>query len=253
MQSDTEESIAGTAWHQEASGSLATMLRIVADRRGASWGVCEQIQVLGLRKESGEEYSPRPDVMVLPHPIDKSHSSIHVSELGTPLFIAEIASESTLAQDLADKAYVYGQLGVPEYLVFEPGGTWLKGQLRAWRLQSTTASAYTLWLPDEQGRLFSTALAVTIHVTQPLLGVCDRDGRLIESAVTMARRIEELERRLHAIEQQERDQDRTSSRLGATFGPATTRTLRRSCHHRHARCLDASIVAMAARRYARLL
>src|SRR5438105_2445255 len=66
LRSDTEESIVGTEWHQEAIGTLATMLRVVADRRGVTWGVCEQIQVLGLRKESGEEYSPRPDVMVLP-------------------------------------------------------------------------------------------------------------------------------------------------------------------------------------------
>ncbi len=202
MCSDSVESVVGTEWHQEAIGSLATMLRIVADRRGTSWGVCEQIQLLGLRKESGEEYSPRPDVMVLPRPIDKSRSSIHAAESGTPLFIAEIASEATVAQDLADKAFVYGQLGVPEYLVFDLGGTWLKGPMRAWRLDPPTATAYTLWLPDEQGRLYSTALGLTILITQPLLGVCDGDGRLIESAVVMARRLEELERRLREVGQE---------------------------------------------------
>jgi hypothetical protein len=59
LQSDTEESIVGTGWHQEAIGTLATMLRVVADRRGVSWGVCEHIQVLGLRKEFGVSFRTR--------------------------------------------------------------------------------------------------------------------------------------------------------------------------------------------------
>jgi Uma2 family endonuclease len=201
LESDTEESIVGTEWHQEAIGTLATMLRVVADRRGVTWGVCEQIQVLGLRKQSGEEYSPRPDVMVLPHSIDKSRSRVHVSEIQTPLFITEVASESTLVQDLVDKAYVYAQLSVPEYVVFDPVGSLLKGPIRAWRLASSAPSPYIPWPPDEQGHLYSAALDIAIEVTQPLLGVRDRDGRLIESAVAMARRLEAMEQRLHKLEQ----------------------------------------------------
>ena len=41
--SDTEESVVGTEFHQEAIGALADMLRDVAIRRGATWGVCQQI------------------------------------------------------------------------------------------------------------------------------------------------------------------------------------------------------------------
>ena len=201
LPSDTEESVVGTEWHQEAIGALATMLRIVADRRGVVWGVCEQIQVLGLHKESGEDYNPRPDVMVLPRPIDKSRSSLHVADIATPLFIAEVASESTVVQDLTDKMYVYAQLGVREYLVFDPVGSLLKGTFRAWRLPSAGATAYEPWAPDEQGRLLSAALDIVIEVTQPLLGVRDRDGRTIETAVAMARRLEAMERRLRESEQ----------------------------------------------------
>ena len=43
LASDTEDSIVGTQWHQEASSQLADMLRDVAARRGAAWGVCEWI------------------------------------------------------------------------------------------------------------------------------------------------------------------------------------------------------------------
>lgn len=207
MQSDTEESVVGTEWHQEAIGTLATMLRIVKDRRDAAWNVYEQLQILGLRKESGAEYSPRPDVIVVPQAIDKSRSSIHVSELETPLFIAEVASVDSLAQDLVDKVYVYAQLGVPEYIVFDPIGTLLHGPIRAWRLDATAAPAYTLWLPDEHGRLYSTALGITLLVRQPFLGVRDQDAREIESARVMARRIEELEQRLRDLEQRVSDED----------------------------------------------
>lgn len=94
------------------------------------------------------------------------------------------------------EAYVYAQLKVPEYLVFDPGGALLHGPIRAWRLASATATSFMLWLPDQHGRLFSAALDLAIEVTQPLLGVRDRDDRPIETAVARARRLEELERRL---------------------------------------------------------
>src|SRR6184192_1310848 len=80
LPSDTEESIVGTEWHQEAIGALADMLRDVAERRGASWGVCEQIALLGLQHEDGTDYDPRPDVMVLRQPLPGGHlSRIHLA------------------------------------------------------------------------------------------------------------------------------------------------------------------------------
>jgi hypothetical protein len=81
---------------------------------------------------------------------------------------------------------------------------WLQSdteESRAWRLDSSAISLYTPWLPDEQGRLYSAALDIAIEVTQPLLGVRDRDGRLIETAVAMARRLEAMEQRRRDLEQ----------------------------------------------------
>jgi hypothetical protein len=51
LHSDTEESIVGTQWHQEAISALTDMLEEVARRRGATWGVCNQIALLGLQHE----------------------------------------------------------------------------------------------------------------------------------------------------------------------------------------------------------
>src|SRR5439155_9519594 len=84
------------------------MLREVAERRGATWGVCEQIALLGLQYEDGSLYNPRPDVMVLAQPLPGGHiSAIPLPEAGVPLFIAEVASDSTVGNDVGDKRLAY--------------------------------------------------------------------------------------------------------------------------------------------------
>jgi hypothetical protein len=89
LPNDTEESVVGTEWHQETIGALADMLREVAERRGATWGVCEQIALLGLQYEDARPYNPRPDVMVLAQPLPGGHiSAIPLNDAGVPLFIA---------------------------------------------------------------------------------------------------------------------------------------------------------------------
>jgi hypothetical protein len=61
----------------------------------------------------------------------------------------------------------------------------------------------TEWHQEAIGTLATmlrAALDIAIEVTQPLLGVRDRDGCLIETAVAMARRLEAMEQRLHKLE-----------------------------------------------------
>src|SRR5690242_4370196 len=45
---DTEESVVGTQWHQEAIAALAEMLDEIAIRRGTPWGVCNQEAIAAL-------------------------------------------------------------------------------------------------------------------------------------------------------------------------------------------------------------
>ena len=197
--SDTEESVVGTEWHQEAIGALADMLREVKRRRGASWGVCEGIALLGLQHVNGTAYDPRPDVMVLRRPLPSGRmSSIPLSEAGAPLFVAEVASASTVRNDVGDKQHAYAAIGVPEYLVFDPDGDQLPAVIQAWRMEG---GMYVLWEPQADGTWYSTSLEVTIEPTQPFLGVRDRDGRRIESSPIVRAQCDRLEAQLNMVEQ----------------------------------------------------
>lgn len=200
--SDTEESVVGTEFHQEAIGALADMLRDVAIRRGATWGVCEQIALIGLRHEDGTDYDPKPDVMALKRPLPRGNMpSIHLRDAGVPLFIAEVASSSTKVQDQGDKRHAYAAIGIPEYVVFDPAGDVLTVQLLAWRL---VAGRYVTWDADAQGWWHSTSLGVSFRATQPFLGVRDRDGTVIEPSGEMRRRARELEAHQRYWEEQYR-------------------------------------------------
>jgi Uma2 family endonuclease len=199
LPNDTEESVVGTEWHQEAIGALADMLRDVAERRGATWGVCEQIALLGLQYEDGKPYNPRPDVMVIAQPLPGGHiSAIPLSEAGVPLFIAEVASDSTVGNDVGAKRLAYAAIGVPEYVVFDPVGNVLSTPLLAWRLE---AGGSVSWRPDADGSWRSGTLDVAFQATQPFLGVRDRDGTQIEPSREVRRRARQLEQRLHEVEE----------------------------------------------------
>jgi len=47
LMSDTEESVVGALWHQRSISTLADMLEDVSARRGAVWGVADQIALIG--------------------------------------------------------------------------------------------------------------------------------------------------------------------------------------------------------------
>lgn len=207
LPSDTEESVVGTEWHQEAIGALADMLREVKRRRRAKWGVCEQIALLGLQHEDGTPYTPRPDVMVLARPLPGGDvSSIPLTEAGIPHFIAEVASTSTVGNDVGDKRQAYAAIGVPEYIVFDPDGDLLPVPLRAWRLQ---ASAYVPWEPEADGSWHSASLDVAFAATRPVLGVRDRDGRTIELSHEVRAHAEYLEQHAGHLEQQLREAEQS--------------------------------------------
>ena len=97
---NTEESVVGIEWHQEAIGDLAGKLREAGRRQNATRGVCEQVALTGLRHTDGRAYDPRPDVFVLSHPLPSGGiSAIALDDAGAPLFIAEVASRSTMGDD----------------------------------------------------------------------------------------------------------------------------------------------------------
>lgn len=197
--SDTEESVVGTQWHQEASWQLADMLRYVAARRGATWGVCEWITLIGLHHEDGTSYDPKPDVMVLRQPLVSGNvASVRLDQVGAPLFIAEIASDSTKSNDQGDKKRAYAAIGVAEYIMFDPDGSVLPEPLMAWRLQG---GVYESWLAEEDGWWHSTALDVAFQPGRPFMHVRDRDAVELAPSSEVRQRLAEEEKRLAALEE----------------------------------------------------
>ncbi len=190
--SDTEESVVGTSWHQDATSFLADMVREVARRRTATWGVCNQIALLGLQHENGTAYDPRPDVMVLARPLRSGRmSSITLAEAGVPHFVAEVASRSTVGHDRGDKRHAYEAIGVPAYVVFDPDGDLLPDVLRGWRLEG---GVYAPWRAEADGWWHSASLELALEATQPFLGVRDRDGQRIALPSAVRAHAERLER-----------------------------------------------------------
>ena len=203
--SDTEESVLGTLWHQDVTSALVDILREAARRRGITWGVCNQIALLGLQHENRTAYDPRPDVMVLTRPLPSGNdNSIALSEAGIPLFVLEVASDSTVKNDIGDKRRAYEAIGVPEYIVFDPDADSSSPAIRAWRMRG---GAYVPWAPDAGGLWRSGSLDVSFEATQPFLSVFDRDGRKIELTHELRVRAEHLEQRLDQFEQLEQRVD----------------------------------------------
>ena len=165
-------------------------------RRGVAWGVCEWITLIGLRHEDGTSYDPKPDVMVLRQPLPSgSLAAVRIDRVGAPLFIAEIASESTKANDQGEKKRSYAATGVTEYVIVDPDGPLLPEPFLAWRLRG---DAYEPWEPDADGWWHSAALEVAFQPGHPFVRVRDRDGvELAPSGVArqQARELEDLVRR----------------------------------------------------------
>lgn len=216
LASDTEESVVGTQWHQDARDQLTDMLRDVADRRGASWGVCEELTLIGLQHEDGTDYDPKPDVMVLRQPLPRgSIASVRLDQVGAPLFIAEVASDSTKGNDQGDKRAAYEAVGVPEYIVFDPDGDLLSAPLLAWRLDG---AAYVPWRPAADGWWHSHVLDVSFQPGHPYVGVRDRDGAVLAPSGVVRRHVRALEQQLAEEAHVRADLEEMVRRLSAQRG-----------------------------------
>jgi len=187
LHDDLEEDLVGADWHQDAIRALSTSLKTLADERGWPWHVGDQLTVVGA-KPDGTDWRPGPDISIHPRLGPEKRQDIDVRVDGPPSLVIEVASRSTWAYDVsgesirrgkrqAGKAYGYLNLmRVPEYLVFDPHGEFLAGQVRAWR---RVGDAVEEWQPNADGRYDSQALGISFHPDGPLLllRVFDPDGR----------------------------------------------------------------------------
>ena len=208
---DTEESIVGAEWHQEAAGAVADILREAAFRNHLSWGVCEEIALHGLHYEDGGPYDPRPDVMVLAQPLPSGGlAAVSVADVGAPLLIIEVASRSTAAHDRGEKRHAYAAIGVAEYLVFDPDGGLLPTPLMAWRLVN---AGYVPWGAEPDGWWRSEALGVSFRPRPPHLEVRGREGERIELSHEVRLRARHLERQTEELERSLAEEARRRTEL----------------------------------------
>src|SRR5579859_7380513 len=96
---DTEESIVGAEWHQDAISSLCNGLREVARTHGWPWHVANQVTFLAWHPD-GAPWRPKPDLMVHLQGGAAPREDMSAADDGLPALIIEVASPSTYASDV---------------------------------------------------------------------------------------------------------------------------------------------------------
>jgi len=179
---DTEESVVGTDWHQNAIMSLRNGLRTVAQEEGWPWHVGSQLTLVAWHP-AGAPWRPIPDIMVHPQAGPALRRDMDAASEGLPALIIEVASPSTVASDVnvdsptarrpEAKAHGYLAWPLPEYLVFDPFGEHVPGQVRAWHV---VAGRVEEWRPDARGR-YQSILGISFQPEGYALRIYDPLGR----------------------------------------------------------------------------
>jgi len=154
---DTEESVVGTSLHQRAISTLADMLEELRRTHKHTWDVGRNLGFRGFPQPHGEPYAPKPDVVVHPRALPTGLTEVTLAAYGPPHLVVEIASRTTVGNDVGAKALSYALGGVAEYLVADIGGEGLLGGqlVVAWRLSPEGGGTLTPWLPEADGRWHS--------------------------------------------------------------------------------------------------
>jgi hypothetical protein len=178
---DTEESVVGTDRHQMTIINLRLGINELAHAavqpgRPVPWHALSQTVLLGCRRRNGTDYSTMPDVFVYKKSIDQDRGSVSLEQDGSPVLIVEVASPSTFAKDLderAGKAWSYEQAGVREYVVVDPTGRLVPTLVWARRLSE---GRYRTWEPNTDGLWWSEEIPIGIGVADGAVTVYDRAG-----------------------------------------------------------------------------
>jgi hypothetical protein len=179
---DSEESVVGSEHHQRVIDAARDGIEMAGIANGAAWHVLSQVAVGGFHRPDRSSYnSLLPDVFVhpLPNPHPESGEILTFAEIGIPLLVIEVLSESTWRQDLdeqAGKAWSYAVAGVAEYVVVDYNRRYMKEHVRALRLGR---GRWTPWPAGAEGGWESSALGVSFAFDGLYLRVYDARGRLM--------------------------------------------------------------------------
>jgi len=202
---DTEETLVGSSLHQGAITAIYTGLILCGPQRGLPWFVGNQIELVIPREGNTRPYKPSPDILVHPTLTNASRTSLILATDGPPALIIEVASPSTALRndinliDSTGKPSVYADIGVREYLVFDPTGDILGVQVWARR---SGANGFIPWTSDANGRWTSSTLGVSFEPQGVLLRVYNQDGALIPTVTEYATLLAERDRRLETVEEE---------------------------------------------------
>lgn len=177
---DTEESVVGSEYHQHVIDAARDGLRMAARANGATWHVLSQVPLAGFRRTNGTPYPMLPDVFVhpLPNPHPDSGQLLTFPDVGVPLLVIEVLSETTYRWDLdaeRGKAWSYADAGVLEYIIVDHARRYMDEHVRALRLVD---GRWTRWPVTGGGRWESAQLGVSFEFDGPYLRVRDAAGRL---------------------------------------------------------------------------
>jgi Uma2 family endonuclease len=190
LHDDEEEDLVGADWHQDAIRVANEGLLLAGPDRGLPWHVGNQLTVL-MGEINGKPWRPCPDLSVHPTLGPTPLLSLDTRLHGVPAVIIEVASEGTYRYDLGAKRRAYAQVGVQEYLLFDPTQDWLRTAVRAWH---ATDEGFLPWEPWRDGRWHSRVLDVAFEPQGRLLRVFDQEGVLQPHVSEAVRRAHERER-----------------------------------------------------------
>ncbi len=123
-----------------------------------------------------EEGNPRrfvvPDLFVVKDCDPSQRRTFKIWEEGhTPNFVIEVTSRSSRREDEQSKPRIYSQIGVEEYILYDPTGEYLSPPLQGFRLDDE--GSYQRIPAGTQNEILCTSLGVTFQLSDDQLVVQD--------------------------------------------------------------------------------
>src|SRR5215210_5927883 len=178
LEDDTEDApwmVMGDLQFWSASG-FAHSLRSYAHERGLGWYVAGMLPITYDWPNAARKKQLSPDTFVA-FVEERARTSFDVeAEGGFPPFVLEVVSPSSTTRDEQEKRHAYELLGAREYALFTPREG-ADSALAGYRRGAT--GQFEPWPPDEQGRLWSAVLGLSLVARGALLQAQTAEGRLL--------------------------------------------------------------------------
>jgi len=166
--SEDREPVGETDWHMMA---LIWLREALEDHFAGREDVKVASDMFLYYVEGDPSACKAPDVMVIPGVNKRLRRTFKTwVEKALPSAIIEIASERTWQEDIGDKCTLYAQLGVPDYFVFDPEGSYLRPPLQGFRRKG---QKYVRLAVGAEGSLTSKELGLRLIAEGPMLRLID--------------------------------------------------------------------------------